>query len=138
VRFDWRGLVALVLALGVLGVLLVGAIAAALNHDRQLTSEDLATVSTVLGAAIGAVAVYLGGRPRSEPPRSLSPSGGRTHPGGQMSETRRERRRIRRGDTYTADEDADLEAPQPDANPPAEADQVGDLEHEGGPDDGGN
>jgi hypothetical protein len=46
-------------------------------------------------------------------------------------------RKIRAGDEYTAEEDTELEAPEPDAEVP-EADQHGDVDHEGGPDDGGN
>jgi hypothetical protein len=48
------------------------------------------------------------------------------------------RRLIRRGETYTADDEVELEGPDPDVNPPPEAEQLGDLEHEGGPPDGGN
>jgi uncharacterized membrane protein len=70
-RFDWRGPVALVLALGVVGVLIAGAVGSILNHDRTVTSDEIATIATVLGAAIGAVAVYLGGRPPTDPPGSL-------------------------------------------------------------------
>lgn len=65
---DLRGLVALVLAVGVVGVLIAGAVGAALNHERIVTSDEIATVSTVLGAAIGAVAVYLGGNRPPGPP----------------------------------------------------------------------
>jgi hypothetical protein len=50
----------------------------------------------------------------------------------------RHRRLVRKGETYTADdtEDVELEAPDPDAALVPEAEQVGDLDHEGGPDDG--
>jgi len=47
-------------------------------------------------------------------------------------------RRIRAGDTYRDDEDVDLEVVAEDPALVPEAEQVGDLEHEGGPDDGGN
>jgi hypothetical protein len=52
----------------------------------------------------------------------------------------RHRRLIRKDETYTADdlEDTELEGVEPDAAQVPEAEQVGDLEHEGGPDDGGN
>jgi hypothetical protein len=48
--------------------------------------------------------------------------------------------RIKAGDTFTADEDdqIEVEGVEPDAALVPEAEQVGDLEHEGGPDDGGN
>jgi hypothetical protein len=57
--------------------------------------------------------------------------------GHERREERRERRRVRAGDSYTADDEVDLEAPDPDAAAPPEADQVGPDEHEGGPDDDG-
>lgn len=49
-------------------------------------------------------------------------------------------RRLRTGDTYTAEEYAEVEldtVPEDPARVP-EAEQVGDLDHEGGPSDGGN
>lgn len=49
-------------------------------------------------------------------------------------------RKLRAGDTYTADEYAEVEletVPEDPARVP-EAEQVGDLDHEGGPSDGGN
>jgi hypothetical protein len=48
------------------------------------------------------------------------------------------RRLIRPGDTYDDTEEIELEAPEPDEVELPEADQHGDLEHEGGPGDGGN
>jgi hypothetical protein len=57
---DWRGLAVVLIVIGVFAVLLVGAIASALNHDRSVSADEVATVATVLGGAIGAVAVYLG------------------------------------------------------------------------------
>ena len=52
---------------------------------------------------------------------------------------RHQRRLVRKGETYTGDtEDIELEGVDPDAAIVPEAEQVGDLEHEGGPDDGGN
>jgi len=49
------------------------------------------------------------------------------------------RRLVRQGETYTGDtEDIELEGVEPDAAIVPEAEQVGDLDHEGGPDDGGN
>lgn len=52
-------------------------------------------------------------------------------------------RRLRPGDTYTADDpvpvaQSDLDAPDPDAETPPAEDQHGDPEQEGGPADGGN
>jgi hypothetical protein len=45
------------------------------------------------------------------------------------------RRLVGRNETYTADEEVELEPVPADPEVP-EAEQVGDLEHEGGPDDG--
>jgi hypothetical protein len=49
------------------------------------------------------------------------------------------KRKIRAGDTFTADEDAEVEVEgvDPDAAIVPEAEQVGDRDHEGGPGDGG-
>jgi hypothetical protein len=47
------------------------------------------------------------------------------------------RHRIKPGEEYTGDDEgAELEPAEPDALELPEADQHGDLEHEGGPDDG--
>jgi hypothetical protein len=50
----------------------------------------------------------------------------------------KERRHVRRGEEYTADEDVELEEAPADADIVPEDEQVGDLEHEGGPDDDGS
>jgi hypothetical protein len=50
----------------------------------------------------------------------------------------RHRRLVRAGETYTADDEAELEPGPADAIEPPEAEQVGPDEHEGGPDDGGH
>ena len=65
---DWRGIAAALLALAVLAVLVIAAIFGGLNEYRTVSSEEVATVSTVLGAAIGAVATYLGTNRRNRPP----------------------------------------------------------------------
>lgn len=57
---DWRGITAAILAFGVFGVILAADIFAGINDYRQVTAEEVATVSTVLGAAVGGIAVYLG------------------------------------------------------------------------------
>jgi hypothetical protein len=57
---DWRGVAAVLLVVGVFAVLLAATIFAGVNHDREVTTDEVATVATVLGAALGAVATYLG------------------------------------------------------------------------------
>ena len=69
---DWRGLAAVLIVAGTFAVLIIGAINGGKNANYILSDEALATISTVLGAAIGAVAVYLGG-PRQPP----GPPGGK-------------------------------------------------------------
>ena len=64
---DWRGIAAVLIVVGVFAVLIIGAINAGKNANYVLSDEALATISTMLGAAIGAVAVYLGGRRRGRP-----------------------------------------------------------------------
>lgn len=59
---DWRGITAAILAVGIFAVILAADIIAGINDYRQVTAEEVATVSTVLGAAVGAIAVYLGTR----------------------------------------------------------------------------
>lgn len=57
---DWRGIAVVLLVGGVVAVLIIGAINAGRNPNYVLSDEALATISTVLGAAIGAIATYLG------------------------------------------------------------------------------
>lgn len=57
---DWRGIAAVVLASGVVAVLLIGSIGASLNRGRLVSTEEILSVATVLGAAVGAVAAYMG------------------------------------------------------------------------------
>jgi hypothetical protein len=64
---DWRGIAAVLVVVGTFAVLIIGALNAGRNTNYILSDEALATVSTVLGAAIGAVAVYLGGNRRGPP-----------------------------------------------------------------------
>jgi hypothetical protein len=78
-RFDWRGLAAVLIVVGVFTVLIIGSIGALLNKGRTITTEDIATVSAVLGTAIGAVSVYLGTKAtsarRERPPPQRPPRG---------------------------------------------------------------
>lgn len=56
---DWRGVVALVLATGVSVALVAGVLTAELTPTK-VTSEEIAFLSTLGGASVGAVAAYLG------------------------------------------------------------------------------
>lgn len=62
-QVDWTGAVALVLALGVslsMSIALVGGLVGAIWHDRPISEHGAAMLSTIFGAAIGALASYLG------------------------------------------------------------------------------
>lgn len=67
---DWAGIAVVVLAVGVVAAILVGEVAAFRNPARIVSAEEVATISTVLGAAVGAIATYLGTRPRKRPPEA--------------------------------------------------------------------
>jgi hypothetical protein len=69
---DWRGIAAVVLSVGVVAVVIIGEFLGFHNSARLVSTEEVATVSTVLGAAIGAVAGYLGRLPR-DPPGGKNP-----------------------------------------------------------------
>jgi hypothetical protein len=56
---DWRGLIALILAVGVSIALVAGVLTAELT-PTQVTSEEIAFLSTLGGASVGAIAAYLG------------------------------------------------------------------------------
>jgi hypothetical protein len=78
---DWRGIAAVILSLGVIVVVVLGEVFAFRNPDRIVSTEEVATVSTVIGAAIGAVAGYMAtyrGPPNDPPalPRSAEPGDG--------------------------------------------------------------
>jgi hypothetical protein len=65
---DWRGLAVVLIVVGVFTVLIIGAIGATVNPERTVSTEEIATVSAVLGGAMGAVAVYLGTKANGKPP----------------------------------------------------------------------
>ena len=58
---DWRGVAALLLALGVAGSALALAIGDAV-HTSPTPAEDATILSTILGASVGAIAGYIGAR----------------------------------------------------------------------------
>jgi uncharacterized membrane protein len=72
-RVDWRGVAAVLIVVGVFAVLIIGSIGAILNRGREITTEDIATISAVLGTAIGAVSVYLGTKNNRRPPDDTKP-----------------------------------------------------------------
>jgi hypothetical protein len=85
-RLDWRGLAAVLIVVGVFAVLIIGSIGAILNRGREVTTEDIATISAVLGTAIGAVSVYLGTKTNGKPPadtKSKPPDDGLRRYGGK-------------------------------------------------------
>jgi Co/Zn/Cd efflux system component len=57
---DPRGLAAVILASGLALALLALAVGTEVT-DRQISMEEAALMSTVLGAVVGAIATYLGG-----------------------------------------------------------------------------
>ena len=56
---DFAGLAAVVLATGVVLAVVIATAGAAISH-REFSPDETTLLSTVLGAAIGAVATYLG------------------------------------------------------------------------------
>jgi hypothetical protein len=68
---DFAGLAAVVLAAGVVLAVVIATTGAAISH-REFSPDETTLLSTVLGAAIGAVATYLGthGRRPEAPPYS--------------------------------------------------------------------
>ena len=72
---DWAGLAAFVLAAGVVIAIIVAIAGAAISH-REFSADETTLLSTVLGAAIGAVATYLGTHGRSPDPTDPPPDQG--------------------------------------------------------------
>ena len=56
---DLHGLVAVVLAVGVVAVIVILALATVL-HNGPITEEEATVLATIVGAVIGAVAAYMG------------------------------------------------------------------------------
>lgn len=61
---EWRGPVAVILAVGVAGAIIILCLGAVLQ-DQTISTQGAAIIDTALGASVGAVAVYLGGRARA-------------------------------------------------------------------------
>lgn len=115
---DYAGLAAVALATGVVLAVVIATAGAAISH-REFSPDETTLLSTVLGAAIGAVATYLGThgrRPDAPPP----------DPGGPAMETQ----------TPEPDE-APAPAPEPEPQPDPEfTDQeVADMTQGMGPGD---
>ena len=64
-----RDVIAVVLALGAAGAVIVVAIGAAVS-GRGVTAAEGALLGTIIGASVGAIATYLGTRPNNPPPPS--------------------------------------------------------------------
>lgn len=60
-RWDWHAIVAIILATGVT-LSLIGLTLNKILQDGHITEIESTIFSTALGAAIGAVATYLGGQ----------------------------------------------------------------------------
>jgi hypothetical protein len=71
---DFAGLAAVVLATGVVLAVVVATAGAAISH-REFSPDETTLLSTVLGAAIGAVATYLGTHGRRPEPPSIQSEG---------------------------------------------------------------
>ena len=65
---EWRGLVAIILAAGV-AISVVALCMGAVLQDETISAQGAALIETVLGASVGAVATYLGGRGGNRPPK---------------------------------------------------------------------
>lgn len=64
-KLDWHAIVAIIIALGV-SISLILLAASEVEHVQHITEAEATVLATVLGAAIGAVATYLGGRDRGK------------------------------------------------------------------------
>lgn len=63
---DWRGAVAVILALGVVASVVILAVSE-LDHGSagHITETEATLLSTILGAAVGALSAYMGARASS-------------------------------------------------------------------------
>lgn len=76
--WSWRGVVAVIFAVAVGGSILALCLGAVLQ-DQTISQQGSDLISTTLGVAVGAVAVYLGGgrngsHPESPPPANTPPT----------------------------------------------------------------
>jgi hypothetical protein len=62
-RHKWNGrdVVAIILSVGVSGTIVLLIVVEFVPHHGHVSDEEAAALSTALGAAIGALATYLGG-----------------------------------------------------------------------------
>jgi energy-converting hydrogenase Eha subunit A len=70
---DWRGICAVILAVGLSIAIGANTIIIGLNANRTLSIEEASLVAGVFGAIIGALASYLGGRPPQDKDRNPPP-----------------------------------------------------------------
>jgi len=58
---DWHGLSAIILAVGISLAIIILSVGE-FFHDGHISETEANTISTILGAGIGALATFLGGR----------------------------------------------------------------------------
>ena len=80
---PWQGIVAVIFAITV-GASILALCLGAVIQDQTISQQGADLISTTLGVAVGAVAVYLGSRNGGG---GQDPPGGQTPPGGQIPPT---------------------------------------------------
>jgi len=65
VKWDWHAIVVIILAVGATTTLILLAVME-LQRDGHVTDAEATLLATVLGAVIGAIATYLGGKDAHE------------------------------------------------------------------------
>lgn len=86
---DYRGLVAIILAAGI-AISVLALCMGAVIQDDTISNQGAALIETVLGASVGAVATYLGGRTittRQPPGNEVMPPPGANDPPPGVSTT---------------------------------------------------
>jgi len=64
-KWDWHAIVVIILAIGAVTTLILLAVME-LQRDGHVTDAEATLLATVLGAVIGAIATYLGGKDTHE------------------------------------------------------------------------
>ena len=71
-HWEWAGLIALVLAIGVASSMLF-ALAGVMLSDEPISSEKASLLSTLYGASIGVIGTYIGAHGRTQRRRDDPP-----------------------------------------------------------------